>query len=68
MVEVVKKSNKILNIWKNLKSEWMKIVFPDNEKIIKDSITVLVASVILGLIIFGMDSVIGFIFGFLFNK
>lgn len=60
--------NKIAEIFKCLKSEWMKIIFPSNEQILKDSVTVLVCSIVLGLIIFALDSVIGFGFGFLFNK
>ena len=57
-----------VRVWKGLKSEWMKIIFPSNEQIIKDSVTVLVCSIILGLIIFLLDSVIGAGFGFLFNR
>lgn len=60
--------NKLKEIWSGLKSEWMKIIFPSNEQILRDSITVLICSVVLGLIIFGLDTVIGFGFGFLFNK
>ena len=56
-----------VRVWKGLKSEWMKIIFPSNEQIIKDSVTVLVCSIILGLIIFLLDSVIGAGCGFLFN-
>lgn len=59
--------DKIKDIFKGLKSEWMKIIFPSNEQIVRDSITVLVSSVVLGLIIFALDSVIGFGFGFLFK-
>ena len=57
-----------VRVWKGLKSEWMKIIFPSNEQIIKDSVTVLVCSIILGLIIFLLDSVIGAGFGILFNR
>lgn len=59
--------NKIMEIGRGLKSEWMKIIFPSNDQIIKDSTTVLVSSVILGLIIFALDTIIGFGFGFLFK-
>lgn len=57
--------NKII---KGLRSEWMKIIFPSNEQILKDSVTVLVCSLIIGLIIFALDSIIGSGFGFLFNR
>ena len=60
--------NKVKSIWAGLRSEWMKIIFPDNEKILNDSITVLVCSIVVGAIIFGFDTVIDFGLGFLFNK
>lgn len=63
-----KSENFFVGVWKGLKSEWMKIIFPSNEQIIKDSITVLICSVILGVIIFALDSIIGSGFGFLFNR
>ena len=65
--EVQKKGNVIENIIKGLKSEWMKIIFPSNEQIINDSITVLISSIIIGLIIFFLDSVIGSGYGYLFS-
>ena len=58
---------KIKEICLGLKSEWMKVIFPSNEQILKDSVTVLAASVVIGLIMFLLDSVIGFGFGFLFR-
>ena len=66
-VNNVKNTNVFAKIWKGLKSEWMKIIFPSNEQILRDSITVLVCSIIIGLIIFVLDSLIGSGFGFLFN-
>lgn len=66
-VNNVKNTNVFANIWKGLKSEWMKIIFPSNEQILRDSITVLVCSIIIGLLIFVLDSLIGSGFGFLFN-
>ena len=66
-VNNVKNTNVFANIWKGLKSEWMKIIFPSNEQILSDSITVLVCSIIIGLLIFVLDSLIGSGFGFLFN-
>ncbi|MBR1454219.1 MAG: preprotein translocase subunit SecE [Lachnospiraceae bacterium] len=63
-----KSENFFAGVLKGLKSEWMKIIFPSNEQILKDSITVLVCSIILGLIIFALDSMIGSGLGFLFNR
>ena len=59
---------KISLIFKNLRSEWQKIIFPTQEQIVSDSIVVLITSVILGLIIFALDAIIGSGFGFLFTR
>ena len=67
-IKETKKENFFVEIFKGLKSEWMKIIFPSNEQILKDSVTVLMSSVVIGLIIFLFDSGIGFLFGYLFNK
>lgn len=63
-----KKENVVGKVIKGLKSEWMKIIFPSNEQILNDSVTVLICSVVVGAIIFALDSVIGSGFGFLFNR
>lgn len=63
-----KKENLFNNIIKGLKSEWMKIIFPSNEKILNDSVTVLICSVVIGLLIFVLDSLIGSGFGLLFSR
>ena len=65
--DVQKKENVFENIIKGLRSEWMKIIFPSNEQILNDSITVLISSIIIGLIIFFLDSVIGSGYGYLFG-
>ena len=63
-----KKEGFFSRVYKGLKSEWMKIIFPTGEQIINDSITVLVCSLIIGVIIFVLDSLIGSGFGLLFNR
>ena len=63
-----KKDSVVSKIIKGLKSEWMKIIFPSNEQILNDSVTVLICSVVIGAIIFALDSLIGSGFGFLFNR
>lgn len=69
MSEVREKNEGFLvSIWKGLRSEWMKIIFPSNEQMLRDSVTVLLFSVMLGFIIFVLDSIIGTGFGFLFSK
>ena len=68
MSTVVEKKESIFSrIIKGLKSEWMKIIFPSNEQILNDSITVLICSVIIGLLIFALDSIIGSGYGYLFR-
>ena len=68
-MSTVKENNEnvIAKIIKGLKSEWMKIIFPSNEQILNDSITVLICSVVIGLLIFALDSVIGSGYGYLFR-
>ena len=63
-----KKESVVSKVIKGLKSEWMKIIFPSNEQILNDSVTVLICSVVIGVIIFALDSLIGSGFGFLFNR
>lgn len=63
-----KKENLFNNIIKGLRSEWMKIIFPSNEQILNDSVTVLICSVVIGLLIFVLDSLIGSGFGLLFSR
>ena len=63
-----KKDSVVSKVIKGLKSEWMKIIFPTNEQILNDSVTVLICSVVIGVIIFAFDSIIGSGFGFLFNR
>jgi preprotein translocase SecE subunit len=68
-MSTVKENNEnvFAKIIKGLRSEWMKIIFPSNEQILNDSITVLIGSVIIGLLIFALDSVIGSGYGYLFR-
>jgi len=67
-VKEIKKDNFFVTIIKGLKSEWMKIIFPTGERVLNDSVKVLICSVVIGFIIFALDAVIGAGFGFLFNK
>ena len=66
-VKAEKKENFFVTIGTGLKSEMMKVIFPSNEQILRDSITVLVSSVVIGLLIFALDSIIGLGFGHLFK-
>lgn len=62
-----KKEGFFSRVFKGLRSEWMKIIFPSNERILNDSVTVLVSSIIIGAMIFVLDSVFGAGFGFLLS-
>lgn len=55
---------KISLIFRGLKSEYNKIIFPSREKLMKDSVSVFIISIIIGALIFALDSVINFGFGF----
>lgn len=56
--------NKIALIFKGLKSEFNRIIFPSTDKLLKDSVKVLITSIIVGLLIFGLDSIISYAFSF----
>lgn len=55
------------NHWKNIKTEFNKIAWPDKEDTVKQSVAVLCVSVVLGLIITFMDTIIQFGINFLTN-
>lgn len=52
-VDVAPKKSK----WKSLKSEFKKITWPDRKSLVKQTIAVIVITVILGLIIAGVDAI-----------
>lgn len=56
--------NRIVLYFKGLKSEYNKIIFPTQNDIIRDSTIVIIFSVVIGLIIFLLDSIITFGFEF----
>ena len=57
--------NKLSLVFKGIKSEFNKIMFPTKEALIRNSFVVLVFSFIIGAMIFLLDNIIGFGFGFL---
>lgn len=44
--------------FKGLKTEFNKIVWPDKEELMKQSVAVVIVTVILGALIFGLDALI----------
>lgn len=50
--------DKIKDVFRNLKIEFQKIIFPNSEKVWKDSTIVLIGSVVIGAIIVVLDIII----------
>lgn len=69
MAETAKKDAKPNkdSLWKGIKTEFNKITWPDRTETIKESVAVLCVSVVLGLIITFLDTVILFGVDFLTN-
>lgn len=53
------------NLWKNLKGEFSRIIWPDKETLGKKTAAVLVISVIMGVVIALLDMLIQFGFSFI---
>lgn len=62
--EAKKEKSSLKKVLRNLKMEFGKIIWPDRESLVKQTIAVLLVSIVLGLIIFGLDKLIVFV---LFN-
>jgi len=65
MSEAVKVNKQKSSWFKGLKAEFSKIIWPDQKSLTKETIAVLVVSVILGLTISLLDFIIRFGIGFL---
>lgn len=52
------KQSKLGNFWKGLKAEFKKIIWPDKTTLVKQTVTVTVASVVLGLLIALIDTIV----------
>ena len=53
------------NFWKSVKKEFNKIIWPNKEDLLKQSVAVLCVSVVMGLIITFLDTLIQFGINFL---
>lgn len=60
-----KKDAKKDSFWKSMKTEFNKIAWPDKTETVKESVAVLCVSVVLGLMITLMDTIIQFGINFL---
>ncbi|MCD8038441.1 MAG: preprotein translocase subunit SecE [Lachnospiraceae bacterium] len=67
MAESAKKAVKKDSLWKNIKTEFNKIAWPDRTETVKESVAVLCVSVVLGLLITFLDTIIQFGINFLTN-
>lgn len=54
----------IISFFSNLKKEFNKIIFPTKEEIWKHSVSILLFSLVVGILIALLDSVWGFLFSF----
>ena len=67
MAEAVKKNGRMKKWWTGLKAEFKKIIWPDKATIVKQTVVVVVITIILGVLIsiidnivqFGLDKIIG---------
>lgn len=67
MAESAKSEAKKESFWKGVKTEYKKITWPDRTETVKQSVAVLCVSVVLGLIITFLDTLIQFGINFLTN-
>ncbi len=51
------KQSKLGNFWKGLKAEFKKVVWPDKTTLLKQTVTVTIVSVVLGLLIALVDTI-----------
>ena len=65
MADSAKTEAKKDNFWKSVKTEFRKIAWPDQKETVKQSVAVLCVSVVVGLIITFLDTLIQFGVNFL---
>lgn len=65
MADSAKKEAKKDSFWKNVKTEFKKIAWPDQKETVRQSVAVLCVSVVVGLIITFLDTIIQFGINFL---
>lgn len=65
MAETAKKDAKKDSFWKSMKTEFNKITWPDKTETVKESVAVLCVSVVLGLVITLLDTIMQYGINFL---
>lgn len=63
-----KKPNKIIKFVKDLKSEWKKIVWPTKKQVLNNTSVVIVAMLVSGAFIWGVDSVFKLLFDLILQR
>lgn len=53
------------NVWKTLKAEFKKIIWPDKKTVGKETVSVIVVSLVLGIIIGLLDMVLKYLISFI---
>jgi preprotein translocase subunit SecE len=61
-MEEAKKKN---NVWKTLKAEFKKIIWPDKKTVGKETVSVITVSLILGVVIGLLDMVLKYLISFI---
>ncbi len=65
MAQTAKKDAKKDSFWKSMKTEFNKITWPDKTETVKESVAVLCVSVVLGLVITLLDTIMQYGINFL---
>ncbi|MBR6400294.1 MAG: preprotein translocase subunit SecE [Firmicutes bacterium] len=55
-----KKEKKQSNFWAEHKAELRKVTWPNREELLKETVTVIIVSLLVGVIIYGMDTLLSF--------
>ena len=64
----VKKTNKVFKFFRDLVSETKKITWPTKKTVINNTIVVIVAIVVIGVFIWGLDSLLAFLLKVILQK
>ena len=56
---------KVSDFFNGVKAEYSKIVFPDRETLRKQTISVIIVSILIGVVIFALDFIMKYLLGFI---
>lgn len=63
-----KKPNRIIKFLKDLKSEVKKIVWPTKKQVVNNTVVVMIAMVVTGIFIWGLDSIFMLVFNLILQR